>query len=410
MRQGGRRRGRGSRICVVAALLATWACSTPPHPPRIVPLSGEPEAESGAEVARWTVEFSAQLREVHVYAERECVFLDAEVGQRSPPVRRLMCVDALSGQTRWTREVPVERRERGIWILKAALVIRDGGSWRAFRRADGEPAWTFEDAAGRPAYDAFEVGEELAINVGNEELVGVEASSGRAVSWLRLSGAQVVDVMEEPMPLAVLLRVTPGEPATAALEGVSIERGEVLWRVPIERWEEPVYRVGPALIGSFAAGELWALAPQTGEVYWKLKRSQLGEEIVYSERRLIVAEAGVDPTMRGVEGHVLRLRGIDPLHGLDRERIWTFEVPTEYGLLGVEGEGGEASLLFGASYDRFFVFDEGRGELVWSYHVADQAAQGLWSTATSNGEAVFAWFDRQGEGPNLLQRIPIVIE
>jgi len=417
MGQGGMaRQARGLRVWVAMGL-SVWAagCATEPlRPPTVVPLAGESTGDEAAAGPRWTVEVSAQLREVHIYAMPDCVFVDAEVGKRTPAVRRVACVDAQSGAWRWTSEQVVTQREPGLWLTPTVVAFKDGRTLHALGRADGVERWSFTDAAGRPLYDAFTQGDGLVVNVGNAEVVVLDGPTGAVRRRLDADGRALVEVVDRPEGAELILRrVTPGEPARGELQAVPLgEDGgasAVRWTVPIERWDEPVTKVGPALIGAFATGEIWAVASGSGEVLWRLKRSGFGGDLVYSAQRLIVAESRAEPTMAGVEGHVLRLRGIDPAVAPDRDRIWSFEVPTEFDLLGVEG-GEEPTVLFGATYDRFFVFDEARGALTWSYHISDRAELGLWSTASSNGEAVFAFFDRQGAGPGLLQRIPIVLE
>jgi hypothetical protein len=81
-------------------------------------------------------------------------------------------------------------------------------------------------------------------------------------------------------------------------------------------------------------------------------------------------------------------------------------VPEASRLFGVE-ERREDPRIFGATRASFFQFHSQSGALLWHIPFISEENPSDWTNASSNGDAVFVYFDVPGS-EGVLKRIPII--
>jgi outer membrane protein assembly factor BamB len=401
---------RGWSVGALVLGVLLWGCA--PSQPRPLPrLASEAGLGVGRSEARWQVVWGGGVEEARVSASPGGgVWLE---GQRGG-ARVLARIEPETGAILWERRLEGLGRGAGPLEIGERVVVGDGGAVVGLEAGSGEEAWRFAPPEGG-IYRVLE-GEgalkgRLWVNVRNLRMVELEVGAGRVVGEVALDDDPVAAVVAGAGGAAWALVFHVGPAHAPTLQGLSLERGEVGWSLPIEVWEEGVEVVGGVAVGELAAGELWAVEPGTGELLWRQPKHALGGRVWSGGERLLVTEAGLPSTLAPEaeeappEGR-LGVRGIDPRRGVAKEG-WRAEVPTSYDVAGIEaiGESGE---VFGATLDRLFVLEEREGRLQWTYHLSYRAAEGLWSNATCDGEAVYVVFGDPGGAR--LQRIPVLPE
>ncbi len=426
-----RRRG----LALVVAALAAMASGCPKPPPILNPrLVDKPE---GIGNPTWTTTLPADLTRVRLHAHQDCVFVTAEKDTALQPTRVQLCVDPMSGEVAWVNTVELSggiQQADTYFVTDNHLVYVNRAEAIGVARKTGKISWRFKDEGGLPIYSAFVEGGALVLSLGNRKLAVLDADSGAWVRGFALKDDALKQIVRVERGLLALLvnfdpegkatprlvavpigdaRTSSGDPGALDHEG-NLSTGNLpeiapLWSREISAWSFDVQVVDGVIIGEFEQGQLWAMEGATGAELWRQPRElPRGALLPMSRALLLHRHVKIDEALPDSPSKLLVL-GVAPRALAGEETLWSMELPTDTQLLGIEeGPAGDPRTL-GATVESLFQFDARDGRLLWIYVFEPVNEPGYWSNASSNGEATFLFFEREGRG-GALKRVPILID
>jgi hypothetical protein len=373
-------------IVVAVGLALCLGCPKPPELPSPAPETVfEPDPS-------WVRDFPANLTQVRLHGSSDCVFV---TGIGTDEVRVQMCVDPRTAETRWTHQIT---GAGGPHAVDDYAILGDKLLYASHREllclgADGRVAWRYKGGKGRALYATFVAEDVVVVSVGNEELAVIGKDDGVVRNTIPLEDdALKALVRTADATIAIVVEVEAG--GGAAVVGLDVASGARVWSTPIGSWSYDVEVVGSTLVGWFREGQVWGISGATGEVVWRVSEADLAGP-VFGEDHLFTSR--VD--------EVLTVEAMSPQEAPGTSTVWSMQVPSAKTLLGVEPQGGGGGRTLGATLDTFFLFDRKTGVVEWTLQIDLAGADGPWSNVTSNRDAVFLYFERQGK-PGMMRRIP----
>lgn len=382
-------------IALVALGLLAGCPKPPPKLPDPVPAEELPPPNP-----EWTRDLPPTLTDVRLHAAQDCVFVTGVDSSTTDRVQ--ICADALTGETRWSHLDSVVSAAHAVdsyFVLEKCLLH----AWRerlvCVERTEGKELWSFAGKEGESLYATYVSGETVVVSVDNHRLAVLEGGTGKLVREIPVEDDPLKALATtERGPVAIIVDVRPGDVGEAALAGIDVATGERLWDLPIGTWSYDVQVVSDVLVGWFREGQFWGVNAVSGEVQWRIAEDELPGTPQFGSKHLIVSRAGES----------LQLLALSP-SGLPTSKAdWTLTVPSTRGLLGVEELVGDTRAL-GATLDTFFQYDTATGALRWTYSFNRGVEPGPWTNASSNGDALFLYFEKAGQ-PGRLKRIPVFAE
>lgn len=408
------------RLALLTLTLLGLACA---GPTMVIPrhdLDQVPEPES------WTRSFPADLGQVRLHAQEDCLFVTGRRGPSPQAPRAHLCLDPRSGEIRWVHEftpASASRQEEQYFFTDQHLIYADRQVVLAVRRDDGQEAWRYTDPHHRPIYGAFVQGDHMALSLNNETLALLDTRSGQWRRHFALQGQalkQLAAAGEQGL-YALLVQSGGAQGANGLAMGLRLDQGpqtrpedpalalQPAWSHPITTWSYDVHRVQDIFLGMFEEGTWTALRASGGEVMWKNPEQSLPAQPLFEPSALYLHHSG-QAAAQGQPERPTRLLQSPPQQPPGLGATWSLDVPSWRPLLGIE-TAPRLPRLLGATADTFFVVHTQTGRLLWSYSFNEGREPGRWTNTSSQGSALYLYFEplKSGDAAKL-KRIPILAE
>jgi hypothetical protein len=389
---------------------------------------------TGGTIAQdWKIDLPNHYDGWTVKASPQCVVLFAwsAANDEDNTSRTLRCHDPDSGALRWDRSILVSPGfvYDKVHIVRDQVVYQNNQLLMGIDLDSGDELWSF-DPGGR-IIGATEVREDLVIASLNHKVLAV--LDGRSGKWRR--GIDIPDhrfvglATSSEGPVAIVVRRASGdEPTRVIAVKLDGEGGtapsppfaplETLWVLEIDTPTFDMHVVANVLVGHLSEGEFWGVSVESGEVLYKLPRrapssadknvsSELGDldEMSHVQRtdlqqgralpkdQILVMSSRQTLLSQGHrQGLALKLLEIQARAPRDFTRLWTVHLASlEYYRLQRDMPTIEAMFIAGGHFMQ--IIDTHKGKTLWSRSFTKESA--TWTSVATEGRGLYLVYGRQ---------------